>query len=576
MSSSHFQIATELMQSVQAEMESEVSDVNSWLPIRDINFKDLGNDLRFLSAELPDCTLWEGCVTQIRQRNNIGSIEIISVDPVRFHAQFIEPFELNTGELEIRIPTRTFLQPAEQFLGELVHSLEFSSTSESQQTHAFDLVAPAQTKGGKVNYLIGAPGTGKTEWLIKEALQHANRSRRVLIATYTNVAADSIFQRIASAIGQDKSNKLLRYGFTEKSMQVSEAAENPYIHNSRELEHFQCAEIVITTAHRVAALASKLESFDHVLIDEASSMPLPLAFIVAYQASRQVCAIGDPFQLAPISLQREKSTDNKDQAMKYSSNVFDVGDIFQEIISKRLGHILETQHRLPLQIQEIAFPPVYKTNSAYTANREQINSALGSGSVLYVDTSALDARCQRTGQSRENSVHAIVTVEAVRSLLEQSDIAADTVEQDLLIITPYRRQRARIRRAITETGWFEAASVQRIVTTVHQAQGIERKFVIIDTTESPASDFNPSHQIGQLWRGRDWRSRGYRMLYVAMTRSTYQVLIVINRSYLAKKQVQTVGGIESLARLNWQLDLHGAASSLEFHNQGETTSQPGQ
>ncbi|MCF8530928.1 MAG: AAA family ATPase [Candidatus Nanopelagicales bacterium] len=522
---------------------------------------------------MPDVTLLEGCLTQVRQRNNVVPVEIISAGLDGLNLQLLENFEISHGVIEIKIPPRNFLEPALKFLDDLKQSLSSARSESAEGTPAYELARPSNPSQSTVQYTIGAPGTGKTEWIIRESMNQARNGKRVLIATYTNGAADLIFQRIVVALGQSKRTMVLRYGFTEKSQQISDEAENNYIRNSREIRDFQTANIVITTAHRISAVSAKLDPFDLVLVDEASSMPLPLAFIVAHQSNLEVHVVGDPFQLAPISCQQDTNRDFQNGKYIYSSNIYDMGDVFHEIVSKKRGHILDSQHRLPRQIQEIALPPEYKAETSQRECSEEITSALGKGPVLYIDTSDLDARCHKSGTSRNNPVHVNVIVEVVRSLLEQDDIQAETADQELLIISPYRSQKALIRRALLETGWFQNECVQGLVTTVHQAQGVERKFVIIDTTESPAPDLDPNHAIGQLWSGKDWRTNGYRLLYVAMTRSKYQLLIVANRNYLPKKPDQNGKGVEALARLNWRLDRHAKSCSIVLPDSDSSASQ---
>lgn len=562
MLSESIQIATGILQSVQAEILSEKDEPNQWERLQNITLSGKSSGVRFLQADMPDESLLEGCLTQIRQRDQVVPVEIISAGLDGLHLQILENFELGDGVIEIKVPPRNFLEPAKKFLEDLVKSLLSTRSADPAATLGYELLRPSSPAQSRVQYLIGAPGAGKTEWIIRKSLNQARKGKRVLIATYTNGAADLIFQRTVGSIGQGRRTMLLRYGFTEKSQQISDEAENNYIRNSREIQDFQNANVVITTAHRISAVSAKIDPFDLVVIDEASTMPLPLAFIVACQAQAEVHVVGDPFQLAPISHQRQLDRENQSSNYKYSSNVYDVERIFPEIVSKKRGLILESQHRLPHQIQEIALPPEYKTHTSLTQGSVDVTSPLGAGPALYINTAALDARCHKSGKSRNNPVHVRVIVKAVQSLLEEGEINAETADQELLIITPYRSQRSLIRRAIIETGWFQNERAQRLVSTVHQAQGIERRFVIIDTTESPAPDLDPHQPIGQLWSGKDWRANGYRLLYVAMTRSKYQVLIIINRNFLPKKPGQNGRGVEALALLNWRLDQHARASNV--------------
>ena len=331
------------------------------------------------------------------------------------------------------------------------------------------------------------------------------------------------------------------------------------------------ARVVATSATRAFLQPQQLTDFDVVVIDEASMLPLPVVFLLAGIARRQVIIAGDFRQLPPIALSSLPVV-----KQWYSKDIFEAAGIV-DLVEAGGQHAclftLTTQFRSKPEIVSLINGHFYagKLLTQYSGGEPVVYSdplaVLNTQAVVIVDSSSLSPLGQSTAKSKANLLHALL----VRSIVKQLQICSSPQIQDQLgVIAPYRPQVDLIQDLLSEEQLSSVA-----VGTVHRFQGEERKIIILDLTESPP------HRLGGFLAATSPRETGAKLLNVALTRAKEQLLIVANldhlRAYLHDHHIlkQIIADIEARAAVvsaNLFLDL---ATSVN-NNLGPQTSQVSQ
>ena len=314
------------------------------------------------------------------------------------------------------------------------------------------------------------------------------------------------------------------------------------------------ARVVATSATMAFLQPQQLTDFDVVVIDEASMLPLPVVFLLAGIARRQVIIAGDFRQLPPIALSSLPVV-----KQWYSKDIFEAAGIV-DLVEAGGQHAclftLTTQFRSKPEIVSLINGHFYagKLLTQYSGGEPVVYSdplaVLNTQAVVIVDSSSLSPLGQSTAKSKANLLHALL----VRSIVKQLQICSSPQIQDQLgVIAPYRPQVDLIQDLLSEEQLSSVA-----VGTVHRFQGEERKIIILDLTESPP------HRLGGFLAATSPRETGAKLLNVALTRAKEQLLIVANldhlRAYLHDHHIlkQIIADIEARAAVvsaNLFLDL---------------------
>jgi len=282
------------------------------------------------------------------------------------------------------------------------------------------------------------------------------------------------------------------------------------------------ARVVATSATRAFLQPQQLTDFDVVVIDEASMLPLPVVFLLAGIARRQVIIAGDFRQLPPIALSSLPVV-----KQWYSKDIFEAAGIV-DLVEAGGQHAclftLTTQFRSKPEIVSLINGHFYagKLLTQYSGGEPIVYSdplaVLNTQAVVIVDSSSLSPLGQSTAKSKANLLHALL----VRSIVKQLQICSSPQIQDQLgVIAPYRPQVDLIQDLLSEEQLSSVA-----VGTVHRFQGEERKIIILDLTESPP------HRLGGFLAATSPRETGAKLLNVALTRAKEQLLIVANLEHL--------------------------------------------
>jgi hypothetical protein len=309
---------------------------------------------------------------------------------------------------------------------------------------------------------------------------------------------------------------------------------------------------VMSEARVVGTSLSKLfytnalsdQSFDILILDEASMAPLPHLYYALSKVSLGVTLVGDFKQLPPIV------TAETPTARKWlGDNIFDQLDINSADKARQtaLVSMLDTQYRMAPEIGMVASELFYGgllQNAPSTNDLGLHDSVFGDRRVVIIDTSQVDPWCiTPPSGSRLNIYSAGLAVKiAERLLREHYDIS-------LGVATPYRPQAEFIARVIDGDGLGERASVN----TVHSFQGGEcsavifdcvdgkgsKKSLLDDNVNGPLNGHASDHVISSARVGHLDNIRALRksmadvILNVALTRARSLFILIVNKEYFA-------------------------------------------
>jgi hypothetical protein len=526
----------------------------------------LDSDNVLLDSTMEDGTVrWEG--------ETPGIARIISIDPnaSRVHAYVeAQAFPKSIRQVWIRGPeflealsqqwgSNSSVRAALSFYTHLTKSgfdrglvLDPSSFSElrKQQREAFKL------PGHDISFLWGPPGTGKTYCLGQMiAAQLVQRSERILLVSSTNIAVDqavlSVRNGLVNLIEDSGRHGVYRFGSRflpdnyigdaerlipvisktliadyRRTLRLRPSPTEPLKYKlwkesveklraeirDENLTFLRSARVIAVTATYAVTKYEDLVGsgpFDLVVFDDAGQVGKAHAMMVAGLGGRVIFA-GDPKQLSPII----QSEDDR-VARWMGRSPFDWRDL------SAVGKVnLNEQSRMAKDICRVVSDAFYDGGLRVAEqvspewHRERtlnLHSTLGSENVMFFQ---IRAEAHASGRQRRwvcpQSADAVVRI--VHLLKASIDL------KNVMVLTPYRAQRSEICRQL------KAASLDdKIVCTVHSAQGSEKPIIIFDPVR-PSSGFLNGPE-------------GERLINVALSRAQARLLVVVHPDY---KRYRTV------------------------------------
>ncbi|MBZ5606449.1 MAG: DNA2/NAM7 family helicase [Acidobacteriia bacterium] len=279
------------------------------------------------------------------------------------------------------------------------------------------------------------------------------------------------------------------------------------------LEFLSTAQLAAMTTTLAAYDLPSLGSFDLVVFDEASQIGKAPALTFAHLGKRVLYA-GDPMQLAPIA-----QADSDDVRVWLGTSPFAWKDLSP---LKSATNMLDEQWRMAPDICTVVSRISYNsklrvaepaaTDPKWMAARAaKPTKLLGAESVVLIETGATP-----------RPPKGFRGYECPESARLVAALAADHVaswgirdaRSEILILTPYRAQRRLLGSELNSVGLH-----QSIASTVHRAQGLERRIVIFDPV-CPTADFV---------NGED----GQRLLNVGLSRAQCRLIIMLQRGWQA-------------------------------------------
>ncbi len=278
------------------------------------------------------------------------------------------------------------------------------------------------------------------------------------------------------------------------------------------------AHIVLTTFARLSIREELRElRFESLLIDEASTAPLPYVALAASRVAGPAIAVGDFQQLPPVV------SSTAPAAMRWlrtdlfrEAGVVGEADDMLPSPNDGLCAMLDLQYRMAPDIRELVSEFFYggrlrdAPEIAERAAGRATGRATERAALTVLDTSELDPRVERVDGSRRNRAHA----EAVADFLGSA--ARDGID-DIAVVSPYRAQTRHLNDLVRRR-LGRAAPAELEVSTIHRFQGREKRLVLIDTVDAPP---------GRSWFLDERRNRDFpRLLNVALSRARERLVII--------------------------------------------------
>ncbi|GJD80967.1 hypothetical protein GCM10007886_30960 [Methylobacterium gregans] len=398
-----------------------------------------------------------------------------------------------------------------------------------------------------IGLLHGPPGTGKTTTVGRlVATQLALHSASILIIATTNTAVDQALIAVDDALvaaGMTKTRtrckrigsrvEAKRYKGREHLLPVSDVVlfDKLVATEGREPEKKDIVawavwkqevdglraklkvrvEEIVTTNKVVAITATaatfwfealRAKDFDIIIVDEASQMGGASALMLSL-LGRKVLFAGDPQQLAAVV--RSPHPDPRKYLGTTAFAIFRAAPtVFLNEQSRMINEISEVISKVfyggkLIVAKDAEMDPDWRAHRRLPVIRGERQKPLR---VDLVSTDSTWSQKYR-GPIRYDSADKIVSI--IRDLTD-----FDVELEDIVVLTPFRAQKTLLRYML------KANNMRGIsVSTVHRAQGSERKVVI----------FDPVDGSGTFLRG----SEGDRLINVAVSRAKSQAILLLSK-----------------------------------------------
>ncbi len=418
--------------------------------------------------------------------------------------------------------------------------------------------------GWEISFLWGPPGTGKThtlgELLATYLIQHP--SHRVLVPSATNVAVDFAVLAVDKALGPATPNKprpsCLRFGsrfdpkryegrqhlipvkdktlirLYEAHLQVAPDPAEPEKYKAwkdklealRKQIREQNLQYLATAA--LAAMTTTYAIFEHdslvggkydlVVFDEASQVSKVHAITLASLGKRVMFA-GDPRQLSPIV-----QANSEDARSWLGLSPFD----WEERTNSRARCKLDEQWRMAEPISRAVSKLFYREQLRVAepalADLKWLSERAARSTRLLPGSNVVLLNTFASAEPAKQFVGYICRATAELAAAVALDLHHSCPEESTLILTPYRAQRRTIQAELQSVNLPSS-----IVSTVHRAQGSERRNVILDLVKAGAEFVNGPE--------------GRRLINVAISRAECRLIILLQMDWQDNPLLATLAGM---------------------------------
>ncbi|NWV38852.1 SDE3 helicase, partial [Grantiella picta] len=413
-------------------------------------------------------------------------------------------------------------------------------------------------------YLIfGPPGTGKTVTMVEAIKQvwTCFKDAHILACAPSNSAADLLCQRLIKDIAPQNISRLIASSRNYREVPTDikpccnwDEQQSSYVYPSKEhLRHYRIIITTLVTAGRLVSANFPPGYFSHVFIDECGHAvePESLVAIAGLLAPMdqetnpnggQLVLAGDPKQLGPVltsplAMQHGLGTSLLERLMlhnplyKKSSGGYD-----PQFITKLLWNYRshEAILRIPNELFYDNELKVCKKDGLDIRNLFCTWEELPKKGfpIIFHGVHGEDQR-EAKSPSFFNTAEIEVLVHYVKKLLQsRGKGGCPTVSpKEIGIISPYRKQVEKIRKAITslDTDLRKLPDISQLkVGSVEEFQGQERHVILISTVRSCSTyfQFDQTFRLGFL--------KNPKRLNVAITRAKALLIVVGNPAVLSK------------------------------------------
>lgn len=317
----------------------------------------------------------------------------------------------------------------------------------------------------KIACLQGPPGTGKTRVIIELVRRMALAGCRVLVAAETNAAVDNFL--VGSTQDDLIDDDSLLYHHENNGLDVARTNSDNDSTHPVAAEKFQSIDPqtaqVVASTHSSSAILPNEQSFDYVIVDEASQASIPSSLISIIRGDTCIL-VGDHKQLPPFTQQRGMRKSMIDRL--YSGT---------GIYGSKIGVRFNKQYRMDERIADFPSKEFYEGDleTASSANIHRRDLEMEPIGIYDIEGSN-----ERGNESKFNPAEADRVEMVLEMLIDRKSVRS----QDIGIAAPYGRQVDFIRSQIETSNLPSVGDVK--VDTFDSFQGSERKTMILSFTRS--------------------------------------------------------------------------------------------
>ncbi|MEX0684558.1 MAG: AAA domain-containing protein [Balneolales bacterium] len=274
------------------------------------------------------------------------------------------------------------------------------------------------------------------------------------------------------------------------------------------------------------------QQFDAVVVDEASMANLPYLMVLASKAKSNIVMVGDPMQLPPIALSRNKEDREflEQDIFAFASKAKTTADLFMwhDANPNHTG-FFDTQYRLNSDLADVISRVFYEGRLKTDISKQKPKKRRKKS--MHVINSAprnpfITQKSGNSGFQPKNEVHEQLVMEMVQGLVYRKNLPM----REIGIIVPFRSTAWDLRKLLSNAGFNEVE-----VGTIHTFQGREKLAIIFDTVMS--GEIQNSQTRHYSVRPFDETKNGLsvpRLLNVAFSRSKENLYVVCDMKHIRK------------------------------------------
>ncbi|CAN1807994.1 Probable RNA helicase SDE3 [Linum perenne] len=432
-----------------------------------------------------------------------------------------------------------FLFPSESHGNRLIKAnplTPISSNINEEQKLSIEMILGC--RGGSPYVIHGPPGTGKTMTIVEAVLQlyRSCRHARILVCAPSNSAADHLLDKLLSEKAVNlRENEIFRLNATARSYEevnpdhIRFCFFDELVFKCPPLSALSRFRVIISTYMSASLLYSEgigRGHFSHIFLDEAGQASEPESMIPISNLCHKgtvVVLAGDPLQLGPVIYSKDAASYGLSKS--YLERLFEY-EAYQNGDENYVTKLIKN-YRCHPEILHLPSNLFYKgelmackeSNETSSSLLKQLNFIPGNDfPIIFFGIQGFDER-EGSNPSWFNRFEASKVVEVIKKLIFCEDIK----EGDIGVITPYRQQVLKIKKALDALDMTDIK-----VGSVEQFQGQEKQVIIVSTVRSTIvhNDFDKVHFLGFLSNPKRFN--------VAITRAISLLVLIGNPHIISK------------------------------------------
>ena len=387
--------------------------------------------------------------------------------------------------------------------------------------------------------LFGPPGTGKTTTLVETICQirKQQRTKYILVCASSNVAADVIAKRLLAILPSKDVFRMYAQSKQRRDIDKDISPSSNFVNDvwlALPKQIFILKKIVITTlvtCTRLVKLNLQYDHFSYIFIDEASQgteLESLIPFTIVSPQNKategtlhaQVIIAGDHHQLGPVvrckKIQHLLGRSLMERLMECEPYQKEKNKYNARYITK-----LVRNYRSQKPILHIPNKLFYD-NELLCCAKSDMKLSILPNKTFPITFFAIQGKERRYPSGSVYNTEEITAVIYYTKRLMAGKLGTRQIqEQDIGIITPFKRQKIMIDKVLNKLGLHNVT-----VGTVETFQGQEKEIIILTTVRTKSFVHDDTEHIGFLSNPKRFN--------VAVTRAKNALIVIGDPSILRK------------------------------------------